>query len=75
MNYNLCTGAMAPAAITAYMDSALPAAGWMKHSVSACNMGSYPWYKGNYGIEIDVGGNPAQSHVWAIQLCPHVGEN
>lgn len=74
VDYAFCSPTMTPAAIMAFMDSALPAAGWMKNSVSACNMLSYPWYKGNFGMQIDVNGNSAQPYVWSIQLCPHVGQ-
>ncbi len=75
VNYTLCSPTMAPAAITAYMDSALPAAGWLRNSVPACDHAhGYPWYKGNYGMEIDVNMNTSLPHMWAIQLCPHVGE-
>jgi hypothetical protein len=75
VNYTLCSPTMASAAITAYMDSALPAAGWLQNSVPACDHAhGYPWYKGNYGIEIDVNTNTSMPHIWAIQLCPHVGE-
>ena len=75
VNYTLCSPTMAPAAITAYMDSALPAAGWLRNSAPACDhVHGYPWYKGNYGMEIDINLNTSAPHVWAIQLCPHVGE-
>lgn len=75
VNYALCSPTMTPTAITAFMDSALPAAGWLRNSVSACDHAKgYPWYKGNYGMEIDVNVNSSMPHVWAIQLCPHVGE-
>jgi hypothetical protein len=67
---------MTPATITAFMDSALPAAGWMKHSAAACNLGAYPWYwnKGKYGIVVDDGEIGEPPDMWSIQLCPHVGE-
>ena len=75
VSYTLCSPTVTPAAITAYMDSALPAAGWLRNSVPACDHAKgYPWYKGNYGMEIDVNANSSLPHVWAIQLCPHVGE-
>lgn len=75
VNYILCSPTMAPAAITAYMQSALPAAGWLQKSAPACDHAhGYPWYKGNYGMEIDVNLDTSAPHVWAIQLCPHVGE-
>ncbi|HEX2348818.1 MAG TPA: hypothetical protein VHI51_10340 [Ktedonobacterales bacterium] len=75
VNYTLCSPTATPAAITAYMDSALPAAGWLHNSAPACDHAhGYPWYKGNYGIEIDVDMNAALPHLWAIQLCPHVGQ-
>ena len=72
-NYNLCTPRATPAAITAFMDSALPAAGWMRNSVTACNLPSFPWYKGIYGMEIYVDVNPSLPAVWALVVCPHVG--
>ncbi len=76
VNYTFCTPTMTPAAITAYMDSALPAAGWMKNSIPACDHAhGYPWYKGSYGIEVDVGLNATQPDMWSIQLCPHVGQD
>lgn len=75
VSYTLCTPGANPAAITASMDSALPAAGWLRNSVPACDHAhGYPWYKGTYGMEIDVNTNTSMPHVWAIQLCPHVGE-
>lgn len=74
-NYSFCSPTMTPAAIMAYMDSALPAAGWLRNSVPACDHAQgYPWYKGNYGMEIDVNVTSSLPHLWAIQLCPHVGE-
>lgn len=75
VSYLLCTPTMTSAAITAYMESALPAAGWLRNSVAACNAHSYPWYKGKYGMAIAVDANPSMPHVWALQVCPHVGEN
>lgn len=75
VNYNLCSPTMTPAAITAFMESALPAAGWMRNSVRACNASSYPWYKGKYGMAIVVGVNQSLPHVWALEICPHVGED
>lgn len=74
--YTFCSPTMTPSAITAFMDSTLPAAGWMRNSVPACTHAhGYPWYKGIYGIAIMVGENSAQPHVWAIDMCPHVGQD
>ena len=75
VDYSLCTPATTPAAITAFMDSALPAAGWLRNSVRACNALSYPWYKGNYGMAIFVAVNSSMPDLWALDMCPHVGEN
>lgn len=75
VEYSFCSPTMTPTAITAYMDSALPAAGWLRNSVAACNNGhGYPWYKGKYGMAIAVNGNPSLPSVWTIAMCPHVGE-
>lgn len=74
--YSFCTPGATPAAVTAYMNSALPAAGWMRNSVPACDQAhGYPWYKGTYGMAIHVGVNPSLPHVWALEMCPHVGED
>ena len=74
VHYALCTPGATPAAITAFMDSALPAAGWMRHSVQACNAASYDWYKGQYGMDIEVAGF-SPPDVWALDMCPHVGQD
>jgi hypothetical protein len=68
----LCTPGATPATITAFMDAALPVAGWMRHSVRACNAASYDWYKGQYGMDIVFEG--FSPPVWALDFCPHVGE-
>jgi len=75
VEYNLCTPATTPAAITAFMYSALPAAGWLRKSVRACNAPSYSWYKGKYGMDIFVDVNSSMPDVWVLDMCPHVGEN
>ena len=73
--YSFCSPTMTPTAIAAYMDSALPAAGWLRNSAPACNNGhGYPWYKGKYGMAIAVNGNPSLPSVWTIAMCPHIGE-
>jgi len=75
VEYTLCTPGATPAAITAFMDSALPAAGWMRNSVPACNAyHGYPWYKGKYGMDIVVDVNSSMPDLWALLICPHVGE-
>src|SRR6185312_11062713 len=74
VQYTLCTPGAAPATITAFMDSALPAAGWMRQSVPACNAASYDWYKGHYGMDIEVAGF-SPPDVWALAMCPHVGQD
>lgn len=74
VQYTLCTPGATPATITVFMDSALPAAGWMRHSVRACNAGSYDWYKGQYGMDIEVTGF-SPPDVWALDMCPHVGQD
>ena len=69
----LCTPGATPATITAFMDSALPAAGWLRHSVSACNAGQgYDWYKGHFGMDIVFEGFSPPG--WALDFCPHVGQ-
>jgi hypothetical protein len=73
--YDLCTPGATPATITAFMDSALPVAGWMRHSIRACNAPSYDWYKGIYGMDIVVGSMFPLPDLWALEMCPHVGEN
>lgn len=76
VDYALCTPATTPAAIMAFMDSHLPAAGWLGNSVPACNAyHGYPWYKGIYGMVIDINNAPPDSVLWALEICPHVGEN
>jgi hypothetical protein len=57
-DYPLCTPGATQAAITAYMDAALPAAGWTRTSPPGCNVNFPPglWYKGHYGIQLVVGG-------------------
>jgi hypothetical protein len=50
--YYFCTLGATRAGITAYLESALPAAGWTRNSAGACNLPSDMWYKGQYGIEI-----------------------
>jgi hypothetical protein len=74
VQYTLCTPGATPATITAFMDSALPAAGWTGHSVPACNAASYDWYKGQYGMDIEVAGF-SPPDVWALDMCPHVGQD
>lgn len=74
VQYILCTPGATPVTIRAFMDSALPAAGWMRHSVRACNAGSYDWYKGHYGMDIEVTGF-SPPDVWALDMCPHVGQD
>jgi hypothetical protein len=66
--FYFCTPGATPAAITAYMDAALPAAGWTSTSPQ-CSAHFPPglWYKGNYGIEIVVAGfSPPDK--WAVDL-------
>lgn len=71
----LCTPGATPATITAFMDSALPAAGWMRHSVSACNaIQGYDWYKGHFGMDMVFEGF-SPPDLWALDFCLHVGEN
>lgn len=74
VQYTLCSPGATPATITAFMESALPAAGWMRHSVRACNAASYDWYKGQYGMDIEVDGF-SPPDVWALAMCPHVGQD
>lgn len=75
VDYSLCTPTTTPAAITAYMDAALPAGGWMKRSAPGCDhVQGYPWYKGQYGMEIDVNLNPSLPYLWAVQICPQTGQ-
>jgi hypothetical protein len=73
--YYLCTPGATQAGITAFMDSALPAAGWLRHSVAACNALSYDWYKGNYGMDIVFNIVSSVPDVWGFDFCPHVGQN
>jgi hypothetical protein len=73
-NYNLCTPGATPAGITAFMDSALPAAGWMRHGVPICIGASYDWYKGIYGMDIFVDVDPSRPAVWALMICADVGQ-
>ncbi len=72
--FYLCTPETTEAAITAFMNSALPAAGWMRNSVRACNAPSYQWFKGKYGMDI-VFDSSLFPNVWVLDICPHVGEN
>jgi hypothetical protein len=73
--YHFCTPGTTPAAITAYMVSALPAAGWKRNSVPACtHTQGYPWYKGPYGVDMTDLGAPSASGAWALDICPHVGQ-
>jgi hypothetical protein len=56
--YYLCTPGATHAAITAYMDDALPAGGWTTTTPPrlSCISGTVvqgQWYKGHYGIYID----------------------
>jgi hypothetical protein len=76
VQYTLCTPATAPAAITAFMNSALPAVGWMRHSIRACDAASYDWYKGQYGMDIVFfdSSSPPDPDLWALDFCPHVGQ-
>ena len=74
VQYTLCTPGATPATITAFMDSALPSAGWTRHSVRACNAASYDWYKGHYGMDIEFAGF-SPPDVWALDMCPHVGQD
>jgi hypothetical protein len=74
--YYFCTPGATPAAITAFMDSALPAAGWKRKSARACNAPSYDWYKGIYGMDIVFNlSSPPLPAVWGLDMCPHLGEN
>jgi hypothetical protein len=76
VEYNLCSPTTTPTAITAFMDSALPAAGWLRNSVPACNAyHGYPWYKGKYGMAIVVDVNSSMPDLWALEMCPHIGGN
>jgi hypothetical protein len=68
----LCTPGATQATITAFMDSALPAAGWLRHSIPACDAASYDWYKGQFGMDIVFEG--FSPPFWALDFCPHVGE-
>lgn len=73
VDYGLCTPGATPAAITAFMNSALPAAGWLRHSAPACTGTSYDWYKGHYGMDI-VFFAYSPPDLWALVFCPHVGQ-
>lgn len=75
VEYSLCSPTMSPAAISGFMDSALPTAGWLRNSAPACNqLHGYSWFKGNYGMDIGVAVNPSLPSVWTLDICPHVGE-
>jgi hypothetical protein len=64
--YYVCTPGATPAAITAYMESALPAAGWTRNSPQGCNVPPGLWYKGHYGIQVVVSGfSPPE---WALDI-------
>ena len=65
--YYFYTPGATQAGITAYMDSALPAAGWMSNGDGACNLPSDVWYKGHYGIQIVVAGF-SPSDMWALDI-------
>jgi hypothetical protein len=65
--YSLCTPGATPTALTAYMDAALPAAGWTSMSPPGCNVPQGQWYKGHYGIQVVVvaGFSP---DMWALDI-------
>jgi hypothetical protein len=65
--YSLCTPGATPTAITAYMDSALPAAGWTSTSPPGCNVPPGLWYKGHYGIQVVVAGF-SPPDMWALDI-------
>jgi hypothetical protein len=64
--YYFCTPRATRAGIMAYLESALPAAGWTRNSAGACNLPSDLWYKGQYGIEIVVDGFSLP--MWALDM-------
>jgi hypothetical protein len=74
--YHFCTPKATHATITAYMDAALPAAGWRRQSIHACNAPSYDWYKGIYGIDLlfSLSDPPDDPQQWALNMCAHVGQ-
>lgn len=73
--YTLCSPGRTSAEIMAFMDAALPAAGWLRNSVPACTHGQgYPWYKGKYGLDLGDDGGASSSDIWGMDICPHVGE-
>ncbi len=67
--YALCTPGATQAAITTFMDSALPAAGWTNNKPQGCTVNFPPdeWYKGIYGIEI-VFQPSAPPHQWVLVM-------
>lgn len=66
-DYPFCTPGATQAAITAYMDAALPAAGWTRNSPQSCNVPPGLWYKGHYGIQLVVGGT-VPPDMWALDI-------
>ena len=72
--YGLCTPSATQETITQFMNTSLPAAGWITTGIRACNAGpnGYQWYKGVDGISLSFG-TQSPSPYWALVVCPHVG--
>lgn len=68
----LCTPGTTQAAITQFMNSALPAAGWKTTGGSGCNGAPYQWFQGTYGMTVQFFA-PPPSNFWALVVCPHIG--
>src|SRR5579884_359182 len=71
VEYPLCTPATTQAAIMAFMESAMPAAGWATTGEKGCTGAPYQWFKGKYGVRIIT---PITLPVWYLDICPHIGE-
>jgi hypothetical protein len=65
--YYFCTPRATHASISAYMASALPAAGWTTNSPHcAAHFPPGLWYKGNYAIQLDF--YDASLPGWALDI-------
>jgi hypothetical protein len=68
--YYFCTPGAKQAVVTAYMDAALPAAGWTSNNPPGCNFPPGQWYKGRYAIQIVFDGSSLPK--WSIAI-NHIG--
>ena len=74
--YHLCTPKATHATITAYMEAALPAAGWRRQGIQGCINQSFDWYKGIYGFDIwfSLSDPPEDPQQWQLNLCARLGQ-